>query len=47
MQKRTLLSSPAHKRSGFTLLELLIVLAIILVFAGAASGLAQRLHFAR
>ena len=40
MQKRSLLFSPAQtlspaqKRSGFTLLELLIVLAIILVIAG-------------
>ena len=40
MQKRSLLLSPAQtlspaqKRSGFTLLELLIVLAIILVIAG-------------
>ncbi len=34
MQKRSLLFAPARKRSGFTLLELLIVLAIILVIAG-------------
>ena len=34
MQKRSLLFSPVQKRSGFTLLELLIVLAIILVIAG-------------